>query len=730
MGVGEGVEGEFPEKLFHLFHPPKTRAMAEAGMESSEEAFLQEVQELAARMMSDDADTAAESVEELVECLSRAVDSDRCTRSNLQELLGTLDCLRSSLVNLLCTGMEDIQFWACQALSHIAYKSTVNIARIGKTPRVFDGLLRCLEGGSKGAACGVLSQLAFCNTYNSTAIANTEGLLAQLVTVMLCDSSSDRQAATCALSNCAANSKQVALQIASVDGTMDALKAACQHGLSPWLEPHTDTAGSGAHAVAQTPMPTQHAGVGVSPPPEHVIVLDEEVHGDDDDGELTEEDDRTVISAIGCMDNLSHCPEVRERMVQEELDTVLLRVTCLQVPSDTPFEGLEVITAESAMILTRLLHPERLEALVLSPRVLRTIAHCTQCAIDRKHWANFAWRLADVLEPLARLSACPSYRRRLHTCGAVLPVLRATAVTRLLHSEEGALERLHHCVIILCFLGECLQTRKTLSRALIGEEDLLWFWSSAADSVASLSRDSLEKTHEVAGATKEWEGVGQDGRGLAGAAENIGVAASLVGERKSPAVEELSVDPFDADEGSLGVCARNQVEWGLTGPPRKLRAVDLLAGLESVEGYSAKSEWWVGGAGVGGGVGGRGARGRQQGSRVESGAQLQSNEGGCRRHRPPAASSGDTRLMKLQRTSSKLTSGPTVLGFPASLWCLRPRTLALCMGQQPRLGKGSLLRLLDAAMLREIIEESCVLGVAAAGLVHHLSLTEDRKEQC
>ena len=54
----------------------------------------------------------------------------------------------------------------------------------------------------------------------------------------------------------------------------------------------------------------------------------------------------------------------------------------------------------------------------------------------------------------------------------------------------------------------------------------------------------------------------------------------------------------------------------------------------------------------------------------------------------------------------------------------------MCMGQHPRLGKGSLLRLLDAAMLREIIEESCVLGVAAAGLVHHLSLTEDRKEQC
>ena len=25
MGVGEGVEGEFPEKLFHLFHPPRKR---------------------------------------------------------------------------------------------------------------------------------------------------------------------------------------------------------------------------------------------------------------------------------------------------------------------------------------------------------------------------------------------------------------------------------------------------------------------------------------------------------------------------------------------------------------------------------------------------------------------------------------------------------------------------------------------------------------------------------
>jgi hypothetical protein len=177
-------------------------------------------------MMSEDEATASSSAEELVDMLwADSEDSEA-----RQEEICAAEGLRAGLVNMLCTGLEDAQYWACLALSHVAHRHPLNIARIGRQPRIFDGLNRCLGFlETKGVACGVLSQLAFCNTYNSNAIAETEGLLQRIVTVMGSPRAGDRQAATCALSNCAANSKRVARQIVSVDGMLDALKALCRY---------------------------------------------------------------------------------------------------------------------------------------------------------------------------------------------------------------------------------------------------------------------------------------------------------------------------------------------------------------------------------------------------------------------------------------------------------------------------------------------------------------------
>ena len=65
-------------------------------------------------------------------------------------------------------------------------------------------------------------------------------------------------------------------------------------------------------------------------------------------------------------------------------------------------EGSRVMAAESAMIVTRLISTNDLEELSVERDVLATIMHCLRCAIDGEQWANFAWRLGDVIEPLYR----------------------------------------------------------------------------------------------------------------------------------------------------------------------------------------------------------------------------------------------------------------------------------------------------------------------------------------
>jgi len=349
-----------------------------AGMDAQRQS------QLVLGMMSDDEETASSSAEELVDLLLFVDEAESEAR---QEEIGAVEGLRAGLVNMLCTGREDAQYWACLALSHVAHRHTVNIARIGRTKGVFDGLNRCLGFvESKGVACGVLSQLAFCNTYNSTAIAETEGLLPRLVSVMGDARASDRQAATCALSNCAANSKRVARQIVAVQGMLDALLAMCRPPRA-WLG-GTAGAGQGGGGAEQ-----------------------EEAESDDEEDEW-----RVIISAIGCLDNLSHYREVRPMLQQIEVESKLLPILKLDMTSSTS-HGPTVIVAESAMVLTRLLPLQRLNALDLPRVILETITHCTRCAINRVQWANFAWRLADVLEPLARLSLCPAYQNALCECG-------------------------------------------------------------------------------------------------------------------------------------------------------------------------------------------------------------------------------------------------------------------------------------------------------------------------
>jgi hypothetical protein len=526
-------------------------------------------------MMSEDEATASSSAEELVDLLW--ADSEHSEAR--QEEIGAAEGLRAGLVNMLCTGLEDAQYWACLALSYVAHRHSLNIARIGRQPRIFEGLNRCLGFlETKGVACGVLSQLAFCNTYNSNAIAETEGLLQRIVSVMGSPRESERHAATCALSNCAANSKRVARQIVSVDGMLDALKTLCRP--PAWLG-----GGAGEEQV-------QGGGSGG--------VEEEEGDSDDDDDEC-----RTVISAIGCLDNLSHYPEVRLTLQRAEVEAVLLHTIQLVTTTSNNLQGPIVIAAESAMVLTRLLPLQRLEALNLPRVVLQTTMHCTLCAIDRRQWANFAWRLADVLEPLARLSLCPAYRSALCDCGATLQILRAVAATRRHSGEDGALERLHHCLVALCLLSQIPAAREVLLNGEITAKDPLWDESkSVAGSPAEslLNMDSsdpaqltetkaqhediisqlegeLQATNEQLSVTQadliqtqgELERTTRDLQGdLAGKVESIGVVEQQLAMTQS----------------QLDVRQREQ-EWGLTGSPRNLSALHLLDGK-----HSQKSSMW------------------------------------------------------------------------------------------------------------------------------------------
>mmetsp|Transcript_42610 Transcript_42610/g.66737 ORF Transcript_42610/g.66737 Transcript_42610/m.66737 type:complete len:331 (+) Transcript_42610:147-1139(+) len=323
-----------------------TRAQGLASSSGVEVMSGWEVRLLASRLMSGNLEEASASAEGFVLLLILAEDSYS------KEQLGAIEEVRNGLVHLLCHGNESGKYWACLALSYVALRNAVNIQRIGETPQVFDGLNLCLGFVEcKAASCGVLSQLAFCNKHNSESIARTPGLLERLVDVIQHGRAEDRQAATCALSNCAANSKQVALRIASVPGMIEGLKALCSNS-------RPITAGAAS---------------------------------------------RVVVSAIGCIDNLSHYPEVRPVLQEAGVHEVLMP----NLESSSASEGNKVMAAESIMILTRLAAPERLQRLHVEPAVLETIVHCMKCAIDGRQWANFAWRLSDVLEPLSQLTLNP-----------------------------------------------------------------------------------------------------------------------------------------------------------------------------------------------------------------------------------------------------------------------------------------------------------------------------------
>ena len=312
-----------------------------------------DVNELADGMMSDDAGYASACVEDLVDLLTSADEDD----NDMQEELGSNDHVRTGLVKLLCTGMQDAPYWSCIALSHLVHRSTVNISLVGSTPNIYEGLCRCLGfAESTEIACGVISQLAFCNTYNSSKIVAYPPMLPLLVNIVATGGKNDSQAATCALSNCAANSKECAMQIAKVPGMMEALKVLCRPP-SAWM----DNAGTSANG------------------PEHDLLAHADGEGDED----LDAEERAVISAIGCLDNLSHYHEARPLLHAAGVEDVLIDCINLRGRSQAP----SVISAESAMILTRFLKPHRLEALSFSRNVLETIAHCARCALDRQHWS-------------------------------------------------------------------------------------------------------------------------------------------------------------------------------------------------------------------------------------------------------------------------------------------------------------------------------------------------------
>jgi len=106
--------------------------------------------------------------------------------------------------------------------------------------------------------------------------------------------------------------------------------------------------------------------------------------------------------------------------------------------------------------------------------------------------------------------------------------------------EEGALERLHHAVLALCFLTECPRVRASVRRRAIPAKDAVWVHRGAE---LGKVLDGVHLTACEAGEAEASAGVtgGQAGKGLWAA-----------------------------------------VPWALTGVPRTLNAVDVLEGLEGV----------------------------------------------------------------------------------------------------------------------------------------------------
>lgn len=96
--------------------------------------------------------------------------------------------------------------------------------------------------------------------------------------------------------------------------------------------------------------------------------------------------------------------QVRPKLQEEKVIDVLIPI---MEGGISGHESSRVMAAESAMIVTRLTSKEDLMNLRVGKDVLSTIMHCLRCAIDGEQWANFAWRLGDVLEPLYRSKPPP-----------------------------------------------------------------------------------------------------------------------------------------------------------------------------------------------------------------------------------------------------------------------------------------------------------------------------------
>jgi len=309
---------------------------------------------LAARMLSGDATASLKAVEDLMPLLVCSGSSNGIPVPARQDELGAIPELLEGLSNLLRNGCCDGRYLCCLTLSYLLHCHTPNIRLVGKTPGIFEGISEALcEPRLQGTACGVLSQLAFGDRENGARISETRFILDRLTAVLLAGGkASDMQSATCAISNCAANSPELASRIISVPGLLEAVLELCG-------EPKA---------------------------------------GD------PERDSRTRVSAIGCIDNLSYHQEVRSLLRTPEVLRVLAPV--LEARWDRSLgDSFRVMSAESAMVISRLALATELPLFRVEGDVLRTIMRCLRCAMDGEQLAAFAWRLGELLEPVCRLTS-------------------------------------------------------------------------------------------------------------------------------------------------------------------------------------------------------------------------------------------------------------------------------------------------------------------------------------
>jgi len=211
-------------------------------------------------LVSRDEALAHQAAEELMGLLVNGDDGESAPSNARQTELGGVPELRRALSHMLQKGSDQGRYYGCVALSYLLHGHTDNIRLFGNTPGIFQGVYASLDRPpSRGLACGLLSQLAFGDRENCGRIGASPEILERLASIMQDEEPGDQQAATCALSNCAANSLELALKIVAVPGALEGITRLCE-------------------------LPRA---------------------GD------TVRDARTGVSAVGCIDNLSVHEEVR-----------------------------------------------------------------------------------------------------------------------------------------------------------------------------------------------------------------------------------------------------------------------------------------------------------------------------------------------------------------------------------------------------------------------------------